>query len=61
MGYNKQIGVANAEHRRKRAAMPASKRFAIDTLQYVVIFGVSLLLWFLQLYPAWVMAKSFFR
>lgn len=51
MGYWEQIGVSNAEHRRKRAAMPAYRRRIQDALTNVLIVVVSLLLWAAQLAP----------
>lgn len=49
MGHWEQIGVANAEHRRKRAQMPAYRRRIQDALTNGLIVVVSLVLWAAQL------------
>jgi hypothetical protein len=51
MGHWEQIGVANAEYRRKRAAMPAYRRRIQDFLTNALIVVASIVLWGLTLLP----------
>lgn len=56
MGYYEQIGEANREYRRKRAAMHPIRRRLGDALANAAVFGLSIALWVLLLSPLWLLA-----
>jgi hypothetical protein len=56
MGYYEQIGEANREYRRRRAAMHPLRRRLGDVFWKTIIYGASLLLWLVMLSPVWLWA-----
>jgi hypothetical protein len=56
MGYYEQIGKANREYRRGRAAMHPLRRKLGNAMINAVVYTISFALWVLLLSPLWPLA-----